>query len=98
MKRILASAAVLLAVGAFLALTLGSSSASSGTTYKVELQNAFGLVTGAQFKVAGTPVGTIKKIDLCKYDSGAHCQYRLDAVVTVTVKTKGFGQFRADAF
>ena len=98
MRRILASALVILAVGAFLALALGSSSGSSGNTYKVELQNAFGLVSGAQFKVAGAPVGTIKSIDICKYDRGAHCQYALDAVVTVSVNTRGFGQFRSDAF
>jgi phospholipid/cholesterol/gamma-HCH transport system substrate-binding protein len=98
MRRILAGAAAVLAVGAFLALTLGSSSTSSGSTYKIELQNAFGLVNGADFKVAGARVGKIQSIELCKYDSGAHCQYKLDAVVTVTVNRRGFGQFRSDAF
>ena len=98
MRRILASAAVILAVGAFLALTLGSSSGSPGNTYKIELQNSFGLVTSEEFKVAGAPVGTIKSIDLCGYDRGAHCQNPLDAVVTVSVTSRGFGQFRSDAF
>ena len=64
MKRIFGSAAVIVAVGAFLALTLGSSKGSSGDTYKIELQNAFGLVNGAAFKVDGLPAGTIKTIGL----------------------------------
>src|SRR5579863_5017791 len=98
MKRVIGSLAVVLAVGAFLALTLGSSSPSSGTTYKIELQNAFGLVNGGDFKVAGARVGKINSIDLCKFDPAAHCQYALDAVVTVSVNTKGFNSFRSDAF
>jgi phospholipid/cholesterol/gamma-HCH transport system substrate-binding protein len=98
MRRILATAAVLLAAGAFVALTLGSSSSSSSGTYKVELQNAFGLVNGGDFKVAGATVGKVESIDLCGYTPGAHCQYKLDAVVTVSVSRKGFGQFRSDAF
>jgi ABC-type transporter Mla subunit MlaD len=97
-RRILAGAVVLVAVGAFLALTLGSSSTGSGSTYKIELQDAFGLVNGGDFKVAGVRAGKIQSIELCKYDSGAHCQNNLDAVVTVSVNRKGFGQFRSDAF
>jgi ABC-type transporter Mla subunit MlaD len=98
MKRVIASVAVVLAVGAFLALTLGSSSPSSGTIYKIELQNAFGLVNGGDFKVAGVRVGKINSIDLCKVEKNAHCQNALDALVTVSVNTKGFNQFRSDAF
>ena len=98
MRRILGTAVVLAAVGAFVALTLGSSSSSSSGTYKIELQNAFGLVNGADFKVAGVRVGKINSIDLCGYTAGAHCQNQLDAVVTVSVSSKGFGQFRSDAF
>ena len=52
-RRIIAGVAVVVGVGAFLALTLGSSGTGSGSTYKVELQNAFGLVNGGDFKVAG---------------------------------------------
>ena len=90
MKRILASAAVLLAVGAFLVFTLGSSSGSSSPTYKIQLDNAFGLVTGADFKVAGVIAGSIQSIDLD--------QKTLHAVVTVSVSQKGFGAFHSDAF
>ena len=56
MKRILISGAILLAVGAFLFSPLGASNGPSGDpTYKIELDNAFGLVSGADFKVAGRP-------------------------------------------
>src|SRR5579884_4050796 len=99
MRRILGSVAVVLAAGAFLFVTLGSSSpSSSGGTYRVELQNAFGLVNGGDFKVAGVKAGTINSIDLCSVDHAAHCQNPLDAVVTVSVNMKGFQEFRSDAF
>jgi ABC-type transporter Mla subunit MlaD len=98
MRRILGTAAVLLAAAAFVVLTLGSSSSSTAGSYKIELQNAFGLVNGGDFKVDGVTVGKIDSIDLCGYTAGAHCQYKLDAVATVSVSTKGFGEFRSDAF
>jgi ABC-type transporter Mla subunit MlaD len=97
MRRALATLVVLLAVGGFLALTLGSANPSPGNTYKIELQNAFGLVSGGDFKVAGAIVGKVESIDLCKYTPGAHCQYPLDAVVTVSVNTQGFNHFYSDA-
>ena len=91
MKRILSTAAVIVAVGAFLFVTLGSSSNNNGSaTYKIQLDNAFGLVNGSDFKVAGVIAGTIKSIDLD--------QKTLHAVVTVSVSRKGFGLFRSDVF
>src|SRR5438270_10436463 len=90
MKRILASAAVLLAAGAVLFFTLGSSRGPSDPTYKIELDNAFGLVNGADFKVAGVIAGSIKKIDLD--------QKTLHALVTVQVSQKGFGALHQDVF
>ncbi|MGI8506705.1 MAG: MlaD family protein [Solirubrobacteraceae bacterium] len=89
MKRILLSAAILLAAGAFLVLAGGASNQNANGTYKIELDNAFGLVTGADFKVAGVPAGTIKAINLD--------QKSLHAVVTVSVSRGGFGQFHRDA-
>jgi virulence factor Mce-like protein len=82
---------VLLAVGAFLVFTLGASGGgSSNPTYKIQLDNAFGLTNGADFKVAGVIAGSIKSIDLD--------QKTLHAVVTVQASAKGFGQFHSDAF
>jgi virulence factor Mce-like protein len=89
MKRILISGALLLAAAAFVFLAAGASKGTAQGTYKIELQNAFGLVTGADFKVAGVPAGTIKAINLD--------QKSLNAVVTVQVNRNGFGQFHEDA-
>ena len=63
MRRILLSAAIVLAAGAFLIIAGGSSNGPTGATYKVEFDNAFGLVNGADFKVAGVRAGSIKSID-----------------------------------
>jgi ABC-type transporter Mla subunit MlaD len=90
MKRALAGAAVLIAVAAFLVIAGGASNGSAAGTYKIELDNSFGLVAGAEFKVAGVPAGTISSIGLD--------QRTLHAVVTVQVTQAGFGQFRTDAF
>jgi phospholipid/cholesterol/gamma-HCH transport system substrate-binding protein len=89
MRRILISGALLLAAAAFVFLSTGASKGTAQGTYKIELQNAFGLVTGADFKVAGVPAGTIKAINLD--------QKSLNAVVTVQVNRAGFGQFHQDA-
>ncbi len=89
MKRILISAAILLAAGAFIVLAGGASSGNANGTYKIEFDNAFGLVTGADFKVAGVPAGTINGISLDKKS--------LHALVTVSVTKSGFGQFHSDA-
>src|SRR5437763_9921300 len=98
MKRILMSAAILLAVGAFLVISTGAkNSGSAAGTYKIELDNAFGLVTGADFKVAGVPAGKIEKIDLpqgCANGDTTQCY----ALVTVKVTQNGFGSFRSDTF
>ncbi len=91
MRRILISASVLLAVGAVLVIATGATNSNSAAgTYKIELDNAFGLVTGADFKVAGVSAGTIESIDLD--------QKTLHAIVTVHVTQPGFGSFHADAF
>jgi ABC-type transporter Mla subunit MlaD len=65
--RRLAGIGVVLAVVVFAALTLGAGGGkSSGGDFKIELDNAFGLVQGADLKVAGVRAGKIKdmKVDL----------------------------------
>jgi virulence factor Mce-like protein len=89
MKRALVSVVIVVAVGAFVVIATGASKASSAGTYKIELDNAFGLVSGADFKVAGVPAGTIQSIGLD--------QKTLRAVVTIQVKSAGFGKFHSDA-
>ena len=97
MRRILISAAIVIVLVAFVLVAGGFTGGPSNPTYKLEFDNAFGLVNGAPFKVAGVPAGSIKSIGLCYKDKGSHCQNPLDALVTVQVTTKGFGAFRADA-
>ena len=89
MKRIVLSGAILIAVAAFVFVATGASKGSAAGIYRIEFQNAFGLVTGADFKVAGVPAGSIAAITLD--------QKSLNAIVTVNVTRSGFGQFHSDA-
>jgi virulence factor Mce-like protein len=89
MKRLLISGLIVLAAVAFVVVAGGASSGNATGTYKIELDNAFGLVTGADFKVAGVPAGTIEAISLD--------QKTMHALVTVQVTKSGFGQFHKDA-
>ncbi len=89
MRRVIAYAALLLVIGAFVVITGAFSGGPSDPTYRLEFDNAFGLVPDAQFKVAGVPAGKISAIDLD--------QKNFHAIVTVQVTSKGFGAFRSDA-
>lgn len=99
MRRILAGVAIVAVIAAVVVVLLTTvvSSGPSNPTYKLEFDNAFGLVNGAPFKVAGVPAGSITSINLCYRDHKAHCQNPLHALVTVQVTSKGFGAFRSDA-
>ena len=91
MRRALLLVVIVGAAATFLVLGTGASSNSAaGTTYKIQFDNAFGLVPGADFKVAGVKAGKIQSIDLD--------QRTLHAVVTVQVTVGGYGQFRSDVF
>jgi phospholipid/cholesterol/gamma-HCH transport system substrate-binding protein len=99
MKRVLASAAILLAIGAFVVIAGGASNSSSAAgTYKIQLDNAFGLVSGADFKVAGVRAGKIQSIDLPKHCIDGGGNPTCHAQVTVQVTQNGFGSFKSDAF
>jgi virulence factor Mce-like protein len=98
MKRILLSGAVIIAAGALLVLTTGAkNSGSANGTYKIELDNAFGLTSGADFKVAGVKAGTIEGIDLPKACMNGDVP-KCHALITVQVSQPGLGSFRSDAF
>ena len=98
MRRILTGLAVLIAIAATAVVSGAATGADSAAgTYRIEFDNAFGLVTGADFKVAGVRAGTITSISLppaCKAGITQACQ----ALVTVRVTQSGFGDFHADAF
>jgi virulence factor Mce-like protein len=90
-RRIALTAAVVLAAVTFAVIAAGAGNdANASGTYKIELDNAFGLVTGADFEVAGVRAGTIRSISLD--------QNTLHAIVTVNVTQGGFGAFHSDAF
>src|SRR5436305_7408262 len=98
MRRILISGAILAAAVVFVVLATGASQGTKGQQYRVELDNAFGLVQGADFKVAGVRAGKIDTIDLCWAHKDVPCQNPMDALITVSVNQTGFGSFRTDAF
>jgi len=89
-KRILVVIAVLGAAAAAVLLTTGAKEDGAGKSYWVELDNAFGLIEGADVKVAGVRAG---KIASMKLDRDT---YR--ALVQIEVKQGGFGSLRTDAF
>ena len=99
MKRVLVCVAILLAIGAFVVIAGGASNNDSAAgTYKIELDNAFGLVSGADFKVAGVRAGKIESIDLPKNCIDGGGNPTCHALVTVQVTQNGFGTFKSDAF
>jgi ABC-type transporter Mla subunit MlaD len=61
MRRIALTALALVATGVTLVASAG---ADDTHTYRVELDNAFGLVTGSQVRVAGVNAGTVKDLDI----------------------------------
>jgi virulence factor Mce-like protein len=85
----------LLAALAFLLFALGAGAGAGGggdrgggSSYWVELDNAFGLVQGGDMKVAGVRAGTITAIDLDRRT--------LHAIVHFHVTETGFGSLRTD--
>src|SRR5688500_3387453 len=66
MRRILATVIVLAAIGGFALLAGGAAEDESGKAqYWIQLDNAFGLTKGSDFKVSGVRAGAIgeRKVD-----------------------------------
>jgi len=90
MRRV-ALVAVVLAAAAALALTsLGAGEDSERGRYQVELDNAFGLIEGADVKVAGVRAGSIEGFEIDEKS------YR--AIVDIKIDKQGFGDLRRDVF
>ncbi len=89
MKRILTTALVLLVVVGGVVLISASGSSTPTPTYWIQVDNAFDLTTGGDFKVAGVKAGKITKL---KVDMKTH-----KALVGVSVSQPGIPPFRADA-
>jgi len=89
MRRIVSTLLLFaLAGGAAFALTGAGGEGPSKPKYKVVLDNAFGLVEGADLKVAGVRAGTIKSLDV---DKKTH-----KAIVGFEITQEGFGSLRKD--
>ena len=91
MKRFWAALAVVAACLA-VALALGATDGegSSGKTYEIVLDNAFGLTEGGDFKIAGVRAGETGEVRL-------EGQARPVAVVEAEVTESGLADLRADA-
>ena len=64
MRRLLTLICVVLAAGA--TALVASATADDTHTYKVELDNAFGLVTDSEVRIAGVPAGVVSDLDINK--------------------------------
>ena len=87
MRRI-ATALVLVGIGAGVFFATGASNGPSDPSYWVTLDNAFGLIKGGDFKVAGVRAGKIADIKLDRST--------MQALVKVSVSQNGFGSLRTD--
>jgi virulence factor Mce-like protein len=87
-RRVLVTAAVLLAAGAVAFLATGAGNGSGAGKYWVELDNAFGLVNGGDLKIAGVRAGAITDIKLDRKTNRA--------LVGFKITTGGFGSLRSD--
>ncbi|MDX6670554.1 MAG: hypothetical protein QOI91_917 [Solirubrobacteraceae bacterium] len=89
MRRLALIALALVAGAAFL-VTGAASGGPSEQRYWVEMDNAFGLIEGADLKIAGVRAGKIKSMDV---DRRTH-----RARVEIDITERGFGSLRADVF
>src|SRR3990170_6333548 len=93
MRRLATAALVVLATAA-LAFALAGASGDEGgkRTYRIVFDNAFGLVSGGDFRVGGVRAGQTSGFDVKTSRSGPP-----KAVVTATVSEEGVPAFRTDA-
>jgi virulence factor Mce-like protein len=82
--------AVVLAAASWLVVAGTGAGVETSKRYWVELDNAFGMVNGADVKIAGVRAGKIKQLKLDRRT------YR--ARVEIQVDQPGFGDLRTDAF
>ncbi len=90
MRRALLVTLMLAAAGAWALTSAGAGDGDGPARYKVELDNAFGLVDGADVKVAGVRSGKISGFEVDRRS------YR--AIVEIEISRGGFGDLRSDVF
>ncbi len=92
MRRILLTALVLATAGAFALLAGGAKEGEGNPRYWVQLDNAFGLIEGADFKIAGVRAGQLTQMKLDRRNKMALVEFEVD-------KASGnFSELRADVF
>jgi len=90
MKRLALMSLVVLAAAAFAVVSSGAGQQAAGARYTVELANAFGIVEGADLKIAGVRAGKITDLRLDRRTKRA--------LVDFEVTKTGFGSLRRDVF
>ena len=90
MRRLLGALLVVGLAALVVVLFVGGGGKEGGgdPRYTIELDNAFGLIEGGDFKVAGVAAGKIEKLGLDRRSKRA--------LVEVSVSEKGFGSLRKD--
>jgi ABC-type transporter Mla subunit MlaD len=88
-KRLLVIGLLLIAAAAFVGLSTGASEQDQTGEYKVELDNAFGLIEQGDFKIAGVRAGKLTTLEVDEKTKRA--------IVGFTVDETGFGSLREDA-
>ena len=88
MRRVLAIVGLAGVCAVFAVIAQGSGSGDSGGKYWVQLDNAFGLITGGDLKIAGVRAGKITELKLDRKTNRA--------LVGITITENGFGSLRTD--
>jgi virulence factor Mce-like protein len=88
-RRVLVLLALTAAAGGFLVLAGGAGDDLGENEYRVEFDNAFGLIEGGDLKIAGVRAGKLTELKLDKRTKRALVGFRIDET--------GFGSLRADA-
>jgi virulence factor Mce-like protein len=92
MRRILATAVVIVALGGFTLLSTGASDGGGNPRYWVQLDNAFGLIEGADFKIAGVRAGKLTAMKVDRRHKKALVQFEVDK------STGNFSALRQDVY
>ena len=93
MRRLL-TILFLVGVAASAVLFAGASEEDSVRKYKIQFDNAFGLVEDGDFRVGGVTAGKTADLDVTELEKGSG-QYK--AVITGEITEPGFEDFRKDA-
>jgi ABC-type transporter Mla subunit MlaD len=91
MRRLL-TVLFLVGVCASALLFAGASDEGSARSYKVQFDNAFGLVENGDFRVGGVTAGKTSGLDVKELEKGSY-----KAVITGEITEPGFDDFRKDA-